>query len=122
MKVHDVMHRDSECVGPNDSLGVAAELMKRFKVRAVPVLDHAKPLGVVTEADVQQSATEAQRDPLLLRVRGAMVECTAFVLDDDELDVAVQTMRANDAEEIPVLDQNLRLVGMLVRESIPGSA
>lgn len=122
MKVHEVMQRDSQCVGPNDSLGAAAELMKRYHVRAVPVLDHAQPTGVVTEDTVETRTSELQRDPLLLRVREAMVECTAFVTEDDELDDAVRTMQANDAEQMPVLDRGHRLVGLLVKETLPASA
>ena len=118
MKVHDVMQRDSECVGPNDSLGAAAELMRRFQIRAVPVLDHARIAGVLTEHELENCRSEHQRDPLLLRVREAMVECTGFVLEDDEIDDAVRTMKVNGAKEIAVFDQNYHLVGLLMAEDL----
>ena len=120
MKVHDVMQRDSECVGPNDSLGAAAELMKRFHIRAVPVLDHAKPSGVVTEEALHTCKKELHRDPLLLRVHEVMVECTGFLLAEDELDDAVQTMKVSDAKQMAVFDQNYHLVGLLLADDLTG--
>lgn len=119
MKVHEIMRPEAQCVGPNDSLGVAAELMRRLQVRAVPVMDHARPAGVVTEQKVEDVSAQLQRDPLLLRVREAMEECTGFVLVDDELDDALRAMQANDVDQMPVLDQSHCLVGLLVREEVP---
>lgn len=54
MRVRDWMTCDPLTVGPEDSLATVTELLRRRDIRAVPVLDHGKLIGIVTDRDVRQ--------------------------------------------------------------------
>jgi CBS domain-containing protein len=45
-------------VGPDEDLGQAVELMREHSVRRIPVVDHGRPVGVVSLGDLAM-----ERDP-----------------------------------------------------------
>ncbi|MFG3496906.1 CBS domain-containing protein [Streptomyces sp. NPDC047928] len=43
---------DPVCVGPNDEVATAVELMRRHAIRRLPVVEDGRPLGVVSIGDL----------------------------------------------------------------------
>ena len=54
--VGDCMSVDPVTVAPNDSLQRVVELLRRRDIRAVPVVEDGKLIGIVTDRDVRQVA------------------------------------------------------------------
>lgn len=52
LKVEDVMSTDIACVGPQDSLDSAVDLMERRGIKRVPVVSDRKLIGILSRADV----------------------------------------------------------------------
>ena len=51
-KVTGVMTKSVKTVSPEDDLNAAADLMSRYKIKRLPVVDAKKLVGIVTATDV----------------------------------------------------------------------
>ena len=56
MKVKEVMTRDPITIDPEASLGTAMDVMRRKRIRHLPVIDDAgRLLGIITDRDLRQA-------------------------------------------------------------------
>jgi acetoin utilization protein AcuB len=53
--IADMMTRDPVTVSPEQMLGEAVDLMRRQKIRHVPVMADAKVVGIITDRDVKRA-------------------------------------------------------------------
>src|SRR5689334_18735481 len=51
-RVEDAMTRNPYTVSPDDPLDKAVELMLHHKIGGIPVVEHEKVIGIITETDV----------------------------------------------------------------------
>ena len=51
MRIDKVMHRDVQIIGPKESLRNAAALMKKLDAGALPVSEHDKLIGMITDRE-----------------------------------------------------------------------
>jgi len=61
MAISDVMTSDLPAIGPSDSIGAAAKAMTERGVKAIPVCDGERLVGIVTDWDVTRAVAEAVR-------------------------------------------------------------
>ena len=84
LKVADVMTHLPLCVGPDDDLATAVELLVSTQVKSLPVVEHDRVVGMVSRRDViamlarHDALIEAEVDELL---RSEEVECQVEVAD-----------------------------------------
>ena len=52
MIVRDIMSTDVACVGRNDPIQRAAQLMSQYNIGSVPVCDSRQVVGIVTDRDI----------------------------------------------------------------------
>ena len=112
------MKAESECVGPNDTLAAAAQVMRRNEVLAVPVLDHHQPAGVLTDRKIETHCYAVGRNPAQLRVREAMDNKAAYLHEDDEPSLALEEMKKHGAEQLPVFNTAGKVVGIVFQKDI----
>ena len=55
MKIVDIMSRDVVTLSPDQHLSDAVELMRRRKIRHLPVVHDSKLVGIVTDGDVKRA-------------------------------------------------------------------
>ena len=55
MKIADLMTREVESVAPEQTLGDVVALMRRRKIRHIPVVDGSKLVGIITDRDVKRA-------------------------------------------------------------------
>ena len=51
MKIGKVMHRDVQIIGPKESLRNAAAMMKKLDAGVLPVGEHDKLVGMITDRE-----------------------------------------------------------------------
>lgn len=66
MLVEEIMHRDIHSVPPDTSIEEAVQLLKRNRIRHLPVVDKGGLIGLVTDRDLR-SASPSSLDPEGLR-------------------------------------------------------
>ena len=121
LTVGDCMSVDPVTVAPNDSLQRVVELLRRRDIRAVPMVENGKLIGIVTDRDVRQVAPayplfrdedEIRRYTENLTVTAAMSADPIAVAVDMPLVEAAKILETYRISSLPVLDQH-RLVGIL---------
>lgn len=129
MLIRDVMTTPAVTVAATTPIGTALRLMDDDKITSLPVVDlHGVLVGIVSEADlVQDEDLFADRVPVsVVRVSGTtpprrvgevMTHLVVTVRSDDELEVAIDLMRATMVKSLPVME-NDRVVGVISRSDL----
>jgi CBS domain-containing protein len=101
---------------PADATAQAAgELLGRPEVRAIFVTDQDRLVGVVTRKTLVREVVAAGLDPRTTQL-GTIAEPPDHTIGPDvPLEDAYRFLEAEDAERIPVVDDEERLIGVLSR-------
>lgn len=118
MKVGDVCSRDVICIDGEADIIAAARRMRAYHVGALVVVDERKdpraPIGILTDRDLVITVlAEDAEDMNRLLVGDVMTADPVAIRLDDDLDTAIDRMRAAGARRLPVVDQDGRLSGLL---------
>jgi CBS domain-containing protein len=98
-----------------DSAQTAGELLDRPEVRAIFVTDGERLVGVVTRKTLVKEVVAAGRDPRTTTL-GDIAERPHYTIGPDvPLDEAFHFLEERDAERVPVVDGDGRLIGVLSR-------
>ena len=111
MNIREVMTPNPRCVTPNETIQVAARIMRDEDTGAVPVVENGKVLGMVTDRDIviRAVADGAQSDrPVRDIVSGDPVCATPEMSTRD----ASKLMAEHQVRRLPVVDGD-RLVGIV---------
>ena len=127
LKVRDVMNkitREAAIVDGHASLKeIASTLLEDPKTQAVYVVDsEEKLMGIITIHLITQYAYSEHIPPEYLQFKidvimgenataGDLMLPPVFVREDDEIEIAFRKMFENKLVEIPVVDENMRIVG-----------
>jgi acetoin utilization protein AcuB len=115
------MSPDPPFVAPKDSLQTVIQLLRRRDIRALPVLEDGKLVGIVTDRDVRQVAPaypwfrdedEIRRYTENLTVTAAMTADPLTVAPDAPLEAAAKILETYRINSLPVIEGE-KLVGML---------
>ena len=121
LTVGGCMTVDPATVEPKDSLQRVIELLRRRDIRAVPVVEAGKLVGIVTDRDVRQVAPayplfrdeeEIRRYTENLTVTAAMTADPMTVTAATPLVEAAKILETYRIGSLPVVE-DLRVVGML---------
>jgi CBS domain-containing protein len=114
MKIQDIMTCPVESCGPATDLAAAAMIMWRQDCGVVPVVDtQENVVGVITDRDICIAAATRHCRPEELRVGDVMGNRLATVRPDDDVRVALDTMRRERVRRVPVVGADKRLLGIL---------
>ena len=117
----DCMSVDPVTVAPRDSLQRVIELLRRRDIRAVPVVEDGKLVGIVTDRDVRQVAPayplfrdddEIRRYTENLTVTAAMSADPMTVSPATPLVEAAKILETYRISSLPVVE-GFRVVGIL---------
>jgi CBS domain-containing protein len=115
MKVREVMTTDVECCDPGADLASAAMVMWRRNCGVVPVLasDTCKVVGVITDRDICIAVATRHRRAGEISVAEACSRTVHVCGPDDDIDSAMETMRAHQVRRLPVVGEDGRIVGIV---------
>ena len=115
MKVRDAMIKHRECVGPNDSLATAENIIQAGKIPAVPIFDHSEVAGMLAEKDIL-SVPLRGRSPEKVKVREVMRPDQTVARENESQEVAEARMEDRKLVSLPVLDAKGKLRGVLAKQ------
>ncbi|PRH80773.1 hypothetical protein C6N75_02460 [Streptomyces solincola] len=132
--VGDVMTADVVSVTPDTGFRRAAELMRRHRITALPVVDpQARVVGVVSEADLLAKEELRSEEPTLVGQRARLAEyakagasvvgevmtAPAFTVSaGTSLARAARSMARHGVKRLPVVDAHGRLEGIVSRSDL----
>lgn len=126
--VKNWMTHDVITVTPSTPLAIARNLMKKNKIRRLPVLDDdGKLVGVITLWDIHETKP-VDIDSLSiwdlhgvmsgLYVSGGMTPDPVSVSPGDTIGHAAFLMNQNKVSGLPVVDENQRVIGIITESDI----
>jgi CBS domain-containing protein len=111
-RCRDIMSRSVVTIGAEDSIQVAASLMRDNDIGALPVTQDNEVLGIITDRDIVIRAV-AQGLDLKTKVAEVMSKPVIVVQEDEFVFGAIKTMGENQVRRLPVVDSAGNLVGMI---------
>jgi CBS domain-containing protein len=127
LTVANVMTRDPATLGPEDSLMRAVELMRKRRIRRIPIVVADTLVGLLAEGDLkraQPSALSDSEEEFVRVMEGTpvsriMINKPVSVSEDTPLLEAARTLHTTKFGALPVLREG-RLVGILTDTDLLG--
>jgi CBS domain-containing protein len=113
MLVRNVMRRNIEAVTPETPLREAARKMSLHNITMLPVCNGPRVVGLLTARDLIVRATAQGCDPQTSQVSEVMTFPPVCGREDQPLEEAADLTRRWQMRRLPILDQQLRLVGIV---------
>ncbi|MDK4741112.1 CBS domain-containing protein [Rhizobium sp. CNPSo 3464] len=112
MKVRDAMTHDVRITNPDETILQAARTMADLDAGVLPVGDHDRLVGMITDRDIAIRGIANGKGPDA-KVRDVMTSEVKYCFDDQEIDEVCRNMGNIKVRRLPVLDHSKRLVGIL---------
>jgi len=111
MRVKDVMTSSPICCKPTDTVQEVATMMREHDCGAVPVSANNALVGMITDRDIACRAVAAGKTAT--PVREVMTAPVYIVREDDDVQVAIDTMEARQVRRLPVVDAEGNVTGIV---------
>lgn len=109
--VRDLMTRSPHTIGVQVSLADAAKVMRKYKIRHLPVLEGGELVGMISDRDVQMISSISELDPSCILVEEAMSQAPWTVSPGTPVQEVAATMAKRKLGSAVVLDDD-KVVGV----------
>ncbi|UWF77250.1 MULTISPECIES: CBS domain-containing protein [Microbacterium] len=114
----DIMTPGARCIGENDSLTIAAQMMSDLDVGALPICgEDGRLKGMLTDRDIVVKAVAAGEDPDSIPAGRLAAGMPITVGADDDVETALQKMQEHQVRRLPVIEDH-RLVGIISQADV----
>jgi CBS domain-containing protein len=118
MKVQDVMVKGVRFCTPDTNLATVTKLFWEQGCGALPVVENGRAIGMITDRDVSIALGTRNAKAGDTLVRDVALPKVFFCLPQDDIHVALETMRAQQVRRLPVVDHEGALTGILSLDDI----
>lgn len=108
-------------LSPSDSIQTAGDRMRSAEANAWPVAEGRKLVGVIDQADPDRQAGGHGHDPSSVSVGDTMRHEAIFCYEDQNAAEADRIMRERNVNHLPVVDREMKIVGIISREDVKGA-
>ena len=112
-QVADIMSTDVTVIEPQQSLRVAAQLMKQLDVGSLPVCNGKRLLGMLTDRDIAVRAVAEGLAPDSTCVSDVMTPDVEYCTDEQDTQEVMRQMGDKQLRRLPVVDGDRMLVGIV---------
>ncbi len=115
------MTRNPHCCLPNDSVQMAAQMMKKANIGSIPVIDDNQNrhlIGILTDRDLVLSVVVEGRGAKSTMVEEVMTQKVETCFVDDDLQVAIDKMSKFQYRRLPVVDADNKILGIIAQADI----
>ncbi|RZN12770.1 CBS domain-containing protein [Bradyrhizobium genosp. SA-3] len=113
MQVQQIMQRNVAIADPNMTVRDIARRMRADNIGSLPVGEHGRLIGMVTDRDIVMRGVATDRAPGNIAVREVMSKGISYCFEDDDAQAAAQIMAKHQVRRLPVLNRDKRLVGVV---------
>ena len=107
------MHAGVDWCSPETRLPDVARMMRDADVGAVPVGEHDRLIGMVTDRDIVCRGFADGKDPTSLTARDVMTPGIVYCTEDQSIEDAIRLMENKQVRRMPVINGKKRMTGML---------
>ena len=115
-KCSDIMTKDVVTCSTDATIVEVAQLMKTEDIGPVLIVDNETSntlVGIVTDRDIVLKVIADGQDANTTRVGDVMSKKLVTCHADDDVDVAMKAMAQFQLRRVPVVEENMRLVGII---------
>jgi CBS domain-containing protein len=114
----EIMTSDTRCVGENQTLVEAAQILRDLNVGSLPICGEDNRLkGMVTDRDIVIKCVAEGGNPQQVKAGDLAEGKPVTVGADDDISIALHTMAEHKVRRLPVIDGH-DLVGMISQADI----
>lgn len=113
MQVNRIATMMVEVVRADEPASNAAERMRQSEVGFLPVMEHGRVVGIVTDRDLVLRVIARGLDAKAVLVKEVMTHAVHWIYEDAEIDVAVSLMASKAVRRLLVKDHSGAPVGIL---------
>ena len=116
-KVKDAMMNNVRTVRPQQTVSEVADILKNYKIHAVPVVDDGKLIGIIAKREVIEAISDKQSNMPAVQIMSSKLVLT---YPDESLFDAMNKMINSDIGQLPVVERNRpdQLVGLLAIDDV----
>ncbi|MFK0693069.1 CBS domain-containing protein [Mesorhizobium sp. IMUNJ 23033] len=123
MKVKDAMHKGVDWVSPETAVTELAKMMRAQDIGSIPIGENDRLIGMVTDRDIVcKGLADDGFDGRTATARDVMTTGIHCCREDDDLAKAVRHMEELKIRRLPVINKNMRMVGILSVGDVSQSA
>jgi CBS domain-containing protein len=117
-KLEDLIAEKQGFLKASDSVQKAGDKMRSLDVDDLPVSEGRRLVGIVDERRPDLSAAGHGHDPKTSTIGEAMNRNVIYCFEEDDCGTALHRMDEHGLKHIAVVDQQLRIVGMVRHEDL----
>ncbi|OJH34533.1 CBS domain-containing protein [Cystobacter ferrugineus] len=118
--IREVMTRNVEVIGPNDTVREAARKMRDLDVGPLPICDGKRVQGMITDRDIVVRAIAEDMDPVRTPVSAIMSKGIQYCFEDDQAEDVLERMEELQVRRFIVVDRDKKLVGIVALGDLAG--
>lgn len=111
--LREVMNRKLTTTGIDATVAKAAKAMCHDQVGSVIILDHNKPIGIVTEEDIACKVVAQDLKPSTVHVNDIMSTPLITVSADKTAGDAAKMMVKHKVRRLPIVDEHHKVIGIV---------
>jgi signal-transduction protein with cAMP-binding, CBS, and nucleotidyltransferase domain len=111
--LREIMNRKLTTTGIVATVAKAAKAMCHDQVGSVIILDHNKPIGIVTEEDIACKVVALDLKPSTVHVNDIMSTPLITVSADKTAGDAARMMVKHKVRRLPIVDDNSKVIGIV---------
>ncbi len=111
--LREVMNRRLTTIGIDATVAKAAKAMCHDEVGSVIILDHNKPIGIVTEEDLACKVVAKDLRPSTVHVNDIMSTPLITVSADKTVGDAAKMMVKHKVRRLPIIDEHHKVIGIV---------
>ena len=113
MQVKEIMSPHVDWVTPKQTIQEIAIKMRDEDIGCLPVGENDRLIGMITDRDIACRAVADGCDPTTTTAKEMMTEGMMFCFEDEDINVAIESMEKKQLHRLTVLNRDKRMVGML---------
>lgn len=125
MKANEIMTPNPVTVRLSDPVSLAAELMRKHDVGAIPVIDDAPGAslrGIITDRDIVVRCSWREHIPTCPVSEHMSPAPLKTVLPTDDVETVIAKMESAQVRRLPVVSSEGKLVGMIAQADVAKKA
>jgi len=108
----DLMSRDVQIIGPDDTIKAAALQMLNGDFGMLPVGENDRMIGAISDRDIAIRAVADGKDSAT-KVRDVMSDGVIWAYETDSVDKGAELMSEHQIRRLPIINAEKRLVGIV---------
>ncbi len=117
IQVKEIMTKRIVTIDQEKTVQQAAKKMVKSRVGSIIVLKKNKPIGIITETDMNKRVVALAKDPKKLKAKDIMSSPIVFIDPNDDISEVVDKMKKYKIRRFPVIKKG-KIIGILTHTDI----